>query len=223
PTISLGSPSTTLTRTGIVTYPVAYADLHFNSSTLAPANITLNKTGTANGTVLVSGSGTSRTVTITNTTGDGTLGISIAAGTASDAAGNLAPAAGPSATFTVDNTPPSITCPANVTVSANLGTCSATNVALGSPVTSDANGVASVTNNAPTSYPVGTNTVTWTARDNVGLTNTCNQQVIVQDTQPPIMVCPADIVTNVVGSCSLAVNFATASFASDACGVTNVT
>src|SRR5262249_6443618 len=57
PTISLGSPSTTLTRTGIVTYPVAYADLHFNSSTLAPANITLNKTGTANGTVLVSGSG----------------------------------------------------------------------------------------------------------------------------------------------------------------------
>ena len=38
-------------------------------------------------------------------TGQGTLGISIAAGTASDLAGNLAPAAGPSATFTVDLIP----------------------------------------------------------------------------------------------------------------------
>src|SRR5437870_5851269 len=49
-----------------------------------------------------------RTVTISGITGNGTLGISIAAGTASDTAGNLAPAAGPSGTFTVDNTTPTI-------------------------------------------------------------------------------------------------------------------
>ena len=220
PTISIGAPSTTLTRTGIVTYLVTYADLHFNSSTLTAGNVTLNKTGTANGTVLVSGSGTTRTVTITNTTGDGTIGISIAAGTASDTAGNTAPAAGPSATFTVDNTPPTITCPTTVIVSANLGTCSATNVALGSPSTSDANGVASVTNNALTTYPVGTSTATWTARDNVGLTNTCTQLVIVRDTQPPSIFCSSNITVTAVGNCPALVDFSVG--ATDKCGLTNL-
>ena len=56
----------------------------------------------------VTGSGLTYTVTISSITGNGTLGISIAAGTASDLAGNLAPAAGPSATFMVDNTAPTI-------------------------------------------------------------------------------------------------------------------
>ncbi|NBQ44286.1 MAG: hypothetical protein EBU23_17960, partial [Mycobacteriaceae bacterium] len=108
PTISIGSPSVSLTNTGAVTYTVTYADANFSSSTLANGNITLNKTGTANGSVAVTGSGTTRTVTISSITGDGTLGISIAAGTASDTTGNLAPAAGPSTTFTVDNTAPTI-------------------------------------------------------------------------------------------------------------------
>jgi len=63
----------------------------------------LTKTGTANGTISVSGSGTSvRTVTISSITGNGRLGISIAAGTASDTAGNLAPAMSLSTMFTVD-------------------------------------------------------------------------------------------------------------------------
>ena len=48
-------------------------------------------------------------MTISGITGNGTLGISLAAGTASDLAGNLAPAAGPSTTFIVDNTPPTVT------------------------------------------------------------------------------------------------------------------
>jgi hypothetical protein len=55
----------------------------------------------------VSGSGTSaRTVTVSSITGVGTLGISIAAGTACDFAGNCSAAAGPSATCAVDNTLP---------------------------------------------------------------------------------------------------------------------
>ncbi len=109
PTITIGAPSTTLTRVGPVTYNVTYADANFNTSTLALGNITLNKTGTANGTLGLSGSGTSYTVTVSSTTGDGTLGISIAAGTASDLAGNTALAAGPSTLFTIDNTPPGVT------------------------------------------------------------------------------------------------------------------
>ncbi len=104
PTVTIGSPSQSITSAGPVSYTVTYADANFNTSTLSPSNITLNATGTATGTVGVSGSGTSYTVTISGITGYGSLGISIAAGTASDLAGNLAPAAGPSATFAISST-----------------------------------------------------------------------------------------------------------------------
>jgi uncharacterized repeat protein (TIGR02543 family) len=101
PTINISSPSSPTATTGPVSYTVTYT--HATAVTLARANITLNKTGTANGTVSVTGSGTaSRTVTISSITGNGTLGISIAAGTASNSAGS-ALAAGPSETFAVTN------------------------------------------------------------------------------------------------------------------------
>ena len=107
PTVSIGSPSAAQTMSGPITYTISYTGA--DSVNLANASVTLNKTGTANGTVAVSGAGTtSRTVTISSITGSGTLGISIAAGTASDSAGNSALAAGPSATLCVDNTPPSM-------------------------------------------------------------------------------------------------------------------
>ena len=110
PTISIGPPSATLTNTGPVTYSVTYSDTWSLSSTLAPSNITVNATGTAGCTNLsVTGSGTAWTVTLSNLTGTGTLGITIAAGTATDQAGNTAPGAGPSATFAVDNTAPRLT------------------------------------------------------------------------------------------------------------------
>ena len=105
PSVTIGAPSLAITRGGPVTYAVTYADANFAGSTLAAGNVTLNSTGTATATVAVGGSGTSWTVTLSGITGDGTLGISLAAGTATDGAGNSAPAAGPSGTFTVDNTP----------------------------------------------------------------------------------------------------------------------
>ena len=107
PTVSIGEPSSTRTNTGPVTYTVTYGGA--DAVTLAPGDVTLNKTGSADGTVAVSGSGTgSRTVAISAITGDGTLGITIAAGTASDNAENTAVGAGPSTTFNVDNTPPTV-------------------------------------------------------------------------------------------------------------------
>jgi len=106
PTSSIGPPSVAVTKAGPVSYTVGYAGSI--SIALSPADIQLNKTGTANGVVSVSGSGNTRTVTISNITGDGSMGISIAAGTASNNAGP-APAAGPSATFNVVNTPPIVT------------------------------------------------------------------------------------------------------------------
>jgi hypothetical protein len=104
PSVAISAPSATESKTGPVTYTILYSDLNFNTSTLSIPNVTLNHTYTATGSISVSGTGTNRTVTISGITGDGRLGISIGAGTASDTAGNLAPAAGPGTTFVVDNT-----------------------------------------------------------------------------------------------------------------------
>ncbi len=105
PGVAISAPSAALTRAGPVTFTVTYTDAL--AVALAAGDVTLNATGTATGTVSVSGSGFTRTVTISEVAGDGRLGISLAAGTAVDAAGNLAAAAGPSVTFTARNTAPS--------------------------------------------------------------------------------------------------------------------
>ena len=73
--------------------------------------------------------------------------------------------------------------------------CSTSNVNLMTPVTSDNCEVASVTNNAPTVFPVGNTTVIWTVTDTVGNTATCSQLVTVNDTVNPTITCPSDIVT----------------------------
>jgi CSLREA domain-containing protein len=111
PTIGISAPSSTIANAGsAVNYTVNYSDAGFSSSTLSAGDVTLNRTGTADATVSVdAGSGTTRTVTLGGITGNGTLGISIAAGTATDHDGNTAPAAGPGSPFTVDTTPPSVT------------------------------------------------------------------------------------------------------------------
>ncbi len=108
PSIAIGAPSASFADGAPVTYSVTYADANFDASTLTAAKVTLNRTGTANGTVEVSGSGTSYTVSITGITGDGTLGISIVGGTATDLVGNSAAASAASQTFTVDNTAPTV-------------------------------------------------------------------------------------------------------------------
>lgn len=100
PSVMIGSPSLPITECGPVSYTITYGGA--DNVTPSAGNVTLNQTGSANGTVAVSGTGNaSRTVTISGITGEGTLGISIAAETASDCAGNLAEAAGPSAVVTV--------------------------------------------------------------------------------------------------------------------------
>ena len=106
PTVMVSMPSATITHNTPVSYTVTYTDTSFANSTLTPAMITLNTSGTARGQVMVTGTGATRTVSIYNIAGNGTLGISLSAGSAVDQAGNPAPAAGPSATFTVDDSLP---------------------------------------------------------------------------------------------------------------------
>lgn len=150
------------------------------------------------------------------------LGTTTVIWTVTDGSGNTATC---TQTVTVtDNILPTITCPADVTVSAAAGTCTATGVALGTPVTADNCSVASVTNNAPSVYGLGTTTVTWTVVDGSGNVATCTQTVTVTDTQLPTIACPTNVtVAADLGSCvAVGTALGTPSTA-DNCSVASVT
>jgi gliding motility-associated-like protein len=99
----------------------------------------------------------------------------------------------PITVFIGDDTAPTISAPLNVTTTPNLG-CEAIGVALGTPVTSDNCGVASVTNDAPAIFPIGNTIVTWTVTDASGNTATATQVVTVVDQSAPVVTStPADI------------------------------
>ncbi|MGB1197749.1 MAG: beta strand repeat-containing protein, partial [Thalassotalea sp.] len=117
PSLTISSPSLALTSSSSVSYQVSYANAA--EVNLTSAAINLNKTGTANALVSVlNGTSDSPTVTLSNITGDGTLGFSINAGTARKGL-NLAPEQGPSAIFSVDNTKPTVAISSSATSPSN--------------------------------------------------------------------------------------------------------
>ena len=117
-----------------------------------------------------------------------------------------------------DTTGPTITAPAAVTVYTGPGTCTAANVALGTPTTADTCSVASVTNDAPTVFLLGNTTVTWTVTDGSGNTATAAQTVTVIDNILPSVTAPAPTTASADASCLAAVpNVVSGSAASDNC------
>jgi hypothetical protein len=126
----------------------------------------------------VSAADNSGNVTVTQDPTAGTLvsaGTHIITFTVSDGSGNSTNC---TATFTVtDTTPPAITQPpAEVTANTDAGESFASNVNLGpGPSATDACGIASVQNDAPSTFPAGTNTVVWTVTDVNGNTATATQ------------------------------------------------
>ncbi|MCK6488082.1 MAG: Ig-like domain-containing protein [Planctomycetes bacterium] len=105
PVATFATPSATVVKPGDApTIAVTYADAISSVAaiTLAAGNVTVTRTGTATAAATVSGSGLStRTITLSGISGDGTLTVSLVAGTASDTLGNLAASAGPSPVITV--------------------------------------------------------------------------------------------------------------------------
>jgi len=115
---------------------------------------------------------------------------------------------------------PGITTALNASGIGNNGTLN--NFALSGTTSNWVNGVfGRVTNNAPTTYPVGTTTVIWTATDAVGNSATCSQTVTVVDNQSPSVTCPAattTINTNTGASCQITIpNYVTMLNPTDNC------
>ncbi len=111
---------------------------------------------------------------------------------ATDAHGNTSSAT--QIVTVVDNTPPSITCPANISMVDNVpGYCGAS-LNPGTPTTSDNCGIKSVAGVRSDSkaltdlYPVGTTTITWTATDNSNNTTSCTQTVNVTNPAPTVTI-----------------------------------
>ncbi|WP_372755052.1 tandem-95 repeat protein, partial [Mariniflexile sp.] len=95
-----------------------------------------------------------------------------------------------------DTINPTIVCPDNITVNVDGDACGtdASNVILGTPIYNDNCSVATIDNDAPSSFPIGNTTVTWTVRDAAGNTATCEQTVTVVDNIKPVITeCPATV------------------------------
>ncbi|MDT0554382.1 HYR domain-containing protein [Patiriisocius hiemis] len=91
----------------------------------------------------------------------------------------------------VDDTPPTISCPADITVSADAGMCDAT-VSFGPAVALDNCNVTVTQTDGPlsgTSFPVGTTVVAFTATDAGGNSTVCTFNVTVTDDELPAAVC----------------------------------
>jgi len=152
-----------------------------------PANISVNNDINVCGAIVkftvTASDNCNSPVTITYSKSSGTLfatGTTTVTIIAKDVSGNTT-----SRSFTVtvtDTQKPTITAPANKTITLGTGISVATNVSLGTPITADNCGVKSVTKNAPISYPVGTTIVTWTVKDNTGNVSTATQTVTVKAT-----------------------------------------
>ncbi|MBK9453129.1 MAG: HYR domain-containing protein [Bacteroidetes bacterium] len=113
----------------------------------------------------------------------------------------------------VDNQAPAITCPANISVNATNGQCTAV-VTYTAPVGTDNCPGATTTQTAGlasgATFPSGTTTNTFTVTDASGTTTTCSFTVTVVDNQAPAITCPANISVNATsGQCNAVVTYTT--------------
>jgi uncharacterized delta-60 repeat protein len=150
------------------------------------------------------------------------VGTTVVTWTVRDGNGNTATAT--QQVTVADREVPAITAPAAVQTGTGTTSCDAVDVALGQPTVSDNCGIASVTNNAPETYPLGSTTVTWTVTDANGNVATATQTVTVVDEQDPIVTAPADVTVQIAPDADSATGVALGEAqASDNCGVASLT
>jgi uncharacterized delta-60 repeat protein len=153
-----------------------------NPTITAPVNITVNENSNCKATGVVLGNPvTADNCSVASVTNNAPaafpIGNTTVTWTVKDASNNTATA---TQIVTVkDVTFPTIKAPASIIVNTNAN-CTATGVVLGNPVTADNCSVASVTNNAPSAFPIGETTVTWTVKDASNNSSTAKQLVTVK-------------------------------------------
>ena len=160
-------------------------------------------------------------LTITQSPAAGTpvgLGTTAVTLTVRDAANNTATCA---TGFTVtDHTNPVLSnCPSPITVYTGAGaTACAATASWTPPTAADNCGTATLTSshNPGATFPVGTTTVSYTARDAAGNQTSCSFTVTVIDNTPPVIACPA----NVSMFCGATVNPGVATATDNCAGVT---
>ncbi|TBR11479.1 MAG: HYR domain-containing protein, partial [Candidatus Nitrosotenuis sp.] len=187
-----------------------------------PENITQEATGPT-GNVVSLGQPTTQDISeissvSNNAPSDYPFGSTIVTWTATDKYGNSV--SGNQNVTVIDTTLPKLTAPADVTVEAT--SISENVVPLGEPKVSDLVGVDSLTNDAPSSFPLGQTTVTWTAKDTSGNTATATQLVSVIDTTSPEITLPQDVTMEATGPSGTTVSIGNAT-ASDVIGVESLT
>jgi hypothetical protein len=129
------------------------------------------------------------------------VGTTVVTWTATDAAGNASTA---TQTVTVtDTTAPAFTSvPPDITDFEATGTTTPIDIGVAQAVDL-AGGLVVITNNAPSAFPLGLTTVTWTATDSIGNFSTATQLVTVVDTTGPTVTAPADVTAEASGVLSI--------------------
>jgi len=136
------------------------------------------------------------------------IGTTIVTYDIEDAAGNTT-----SCSFGVrvnDTETPVLTCPANVTVSTDPGSCQGATVTWDAPTLTDncTAQISSSTHMSGNFFNLGSTTVTYTAIDASGNQTTCSFEVLVLDMENPTIACPGDITIAVDrGECAAVANW----------------
>ena len=125
------------------------------------------------------------------------IGTTLVTYEAIDSAGNSATCS--FSVTVVDNVPPSISCPSDISIGTDPGSCEGT--ASWPPIFAmdncDPSPIVSCNFNSGDMFPIGVTTVTCTASDVSGNISTCTFNVIVVDSEPPMVTnCPPDLTIN---------------------------
>ncbi|MBI2927593.1 MAG: HYR domain-containing protein, partial [Verrucomicrobia bacterium] len=151
-------------------------------------------------------------------------GATVVTWTVTDTSGNTA-----QCTQTIlvnDAQSPQITCPSSLILSTDPGACTAVVIYAAPTGTDNCPGETTIqTAGLPSgsTFPVGTTVNTFLVTDAAGNTASCSFTVTVNDTEPPLITCPADISQpNTPGACDAVINY-TAPVGTDNCpGATTV-
>jgi hypothetical protein len=114
--------------------------------------------------------------------------------------------------YSVDVTPPVVTCPPSVTLNTDPNTCTAVAMFM-CPVAPDncsgsSNPEQILGLPSGSAFPLGVNVVGFQATDASGNSASCTFTITVEDNDPPYLSCPFDVVTNTdPGLCSAVVNW----------------